>query len=162
MIINRSHQLGSEKDSSDNKDILTAGPPSLKSSYKKGIPLIPLNEKGGMVSKEEISKCEPYITPSSDGADYLFTVRGTSMLPAFKPGDIVACKSIPSTGFFFQWNNIYVMDTLQGVLVKRVKPGKDKKHILIVSDDNDYNPFELSCSDICSITLIVGVMRLMA
>ena len=54
------------------------------------------------------------------------------------------------------------MDTLQGVLVKRVKPGKDKKHILIVSDDNDYNTFELSCSDICSITLIVGVMRLMA
>ena len=101
MIINRSHQLGSEKDSSDNKDILTAGPPSLKSSYKKGIPLIPLNEKGGMVSKEEISKCEPYITPASDGADYLFTVRGTSMLPAFKLGDIVACKNVPSTVFSF-------------------------------------------------------------
>ena len=74
---------------------------NLPSSYKKGIPLIPLNEKGGMISKEEISKCEPYITPSSDGADYLFTVRGTSMLPAFKPGDIVSCKSISSTVFSF-------------------------------------------------------------
>lgn len=54
------------------------------------------------------------------------------------------------------------MDTSQGILVKRVKPGKDKKHILIVSDDNDYDPFELSCADICSIALIVGVIRLMA
>jgi repressor LexA len=163
MIVNGSYQLNSEKDSSDNKDEFTAEPLPLDGYYKKSIPLIPLNEKGGVLSEEmePESKCERYIIPAFDGANFLFTVRGTSMLPAFRPGDIVACKSVPLKNLFFQWNNIYVMDTSQGVLVKRVKPGKDKKHILIVSDDNNYNPFELSCSDITSIAMVVGVIRSM-
>jgi hypothetical protein len=57
------------------------------------------------------------------------------MLPAFRPDDIIACKNVPLKNQFFQWNNIYVMDTSQGILVKRVKPGHDKKHILVVSED---------------------------
>jgi SOS-response transcriptional repressor LexA len=162
MIVNGSYQLGSEKVSSDNKDAFTAEPLSLDGYYKNSIPLIPLNEKAGVLSKEMASKCERYVIPAFDGANFLFTVRGASMLPAFRPGDIVACKSIPLTGRFFQWNNIYVMDTSQGVLVKRVKPGHDKEHILIVSEDKDYDPFELSCSDISSLALIVGIIRLMA
>ena len=53
------------------------------------------------------------------------------------------------------------MDTSQGILVKRVKPGKDKKHVLIVSEDDAYDPFELSCSNIHSLALVVGIIRSM-
>jgi SOS-response transcriptional repressor LexA len=163
MIVNGSYQLGSEKDSSDNKDEFTAEPLPLDGYYKKSIPLIPLNKDGGTLLEKikAESNCERYIIPAFDDADFLFTIRGTSMLPAFRPGDIVACKNVPLTALFFQWNNIYVMDTSQGILVKRVKPGKDKKHVLIVSEDDAYDPFELSCSNIHSLALVVGIIRSM-
>jgi SOS-response transcriptional repressor LexA len=163
MIVNGSYQLVSKKVSSDNKDSFTAEPLSLDRYYKKSIPLIPLNEDGGTLLEKikDESNCERYVIPAFGDADFLFTVRGSSMIPAFRSGDIVACKNIPSTGLFFQWNNIYVMDTSQGVLVKRVKPGKDKKHVLIVSEDDAYDPFELSCSDIHSLALVVGIIRSM-
>lgn len=82
------------------------------------------------------------------------------MSPTYLSGDIVACQRIPMSNLFFQWNKPYVLDTKQGALIKRIKPGSDKEHILIVSDNKEYDPFELPYSEINAVALVMGLIRL--
>jgi phage repressor protein C with HTH and peptisase S24 domain len=49
---------------------------------------------------------------------------------------------------FFQWNKVYVVDTEQGVLIKRVRRGPDDNHITLVSENERYEPFALHRSAI--------------
>ena len=72
----------------------------------------------------------------------------------------MACQREAMTSVFFQWNRPYVLDTAQGAILKRIKPGSDKEHILIVSDNPAYDPFELPLSEIYSVALVIGFIRL--
>lgn len=129
----------------------------------EGIPLIPISAMAGAFTTDEQvleCDCDRYIVPAFKGADYLIGVKGVSMHPRFSPGDIVACKRLPMTDMFFQWNKVYVLDTDQGPLIKRLKPGSDKEHVLVVSDNTAYDPFELAINKIYHIALVIGVIRL--
>lgn len=129
----------------------------------EGIPLIPISAMAGaFTSDEQVLECDcdRYVVPAFKGADYLIGVKGVSMHPRFSPGDIVACKRLPMTDMFFQWNKVYVLDTDQGPLIKRLKPGSDKEHVLVVSDNQEYDPFELAINKIYHIALVIGVIRL--
>ena len=128
-----------------------------------GIPLIPLSAMAGVLTSDQTIleyECERYVVPAFKGADFLIPVKGTSMQPTYQSGDIVACKRVSMSGLFFQWNKPYILDTAQGPLIKRIKPGSDKEHVLIVSDNKEYNPFELPCSEIHSVALVIGLIRL--
>lgn len=130
---------------------------------KEGIPLIPFSAMAGALKGEMTAleyECEHYIIPSFSGADFLMPVKGNSMTPTYISGDIVACQRVPMSGLFFQWNKPYVLDTSQGAIIKRIKPGSDKNHVLIVSDNTDYDPFELPYEDIYAVALVIGVIRL--
>lgn len=130
---------------------------------KEGIPLIPFSAMAGALTGEQSVleyECERYVVPAFSGADFLMPVKGNSMVPTYISGDIVACQRVPMSGLFFQWNKPYVLDTTQGPLIKRIKPGSDKKHVLIVSDNTDYDPFELPCEDIHAVALVIGLIRL--
>ena len=93
-------------------------------------------------------------------AEFLIPVKGSSMLPKYNSGDIVACKWVPLTDIFFQWNKVYVLDTNQGALIKRVHKGSDDQHITLVSDNKNYEPFEVALSAINAIAIVIGVIRL--
>ena len=137
-------------------DNLTAG-------QKEGIPLIPLSAMAGALTGEQSVleyECERYVIPAFSGADFLMPVKGNSMMPTYISGDIVACQRVPMTDMFFQWNKPYVLDTSQGAIIKRIKPGSDKQHVLIVSDNKEYDSFELSYSDIYAVALVIGIIRL--
>ena len=128
-----------------------------------GIPLIPLGAMAGALTSEQTIMeydCDRYVVPAFKGADYLIQVKGTSMFPTYHSGDIVACQNVPLSDLFFQWNKPYVIDTNQGPLIKRVKPGSDNDHIRIISDNKEYDPFELRVCDINSVALVVGLIRL--
>ena len=128
-----------------------------------GIPLIPLEAMAGALTWEQTvldRECERFLVPGFKGADFLIPVKGSSMYPKYSSGDIVACQRVPMNDLFFQWNKVYVIDTNQGALIKRIKPGSDKNHILIVSDNDKYDPFELPISAIHAVALVVGVIRL--
>ncbi len=128
-----------------------------------GIPLIPFSAMAGALTGENSVleyECERYIVPAFNGADFLISVKGNSMTPTYISGDIVACQRVPMTSLFFQWNKPYVLDTAQGALIKRIKPGHDKQHILIVSDNEQYDPFELPYSEIYAVALVIGIIRL--
>ena len=130
---------------------------------KEGIPLIPVNAMAGALTSEQSvleNECDRYLLPVFKGADFLIPVKGSSMYPKYSSGDIVACKRVPMTDLFFQWNKVYVLDTNQGALIKRIKRGSDSEHILIVSDNEAYEPFELPIRCINNVAIVIGVIRL--
>ena len=127
-----------------------------------GIPLIPINAMAGAFAGEQVVlelECERYVVPVFKEAEFLITVKGSSMIPKYNSGDIVACKRMP-IDTFFQWNKVYVLDTEQGPLIKRVKKGSTDSTITIFSDNPNYEPFELPRTKIYHIALVVGVIRL--
>ena len=132
-------------------------------NQKVGVPLIPLYAMAGAFTGEiEVmnNECEYYSIPGLNNADYLIQVKGNSMYPTYNSGDIVACRRINIQDAFFQWNRVYILDTDQGPLMKRIKPGSDKEHITIVSDNLDFEPFELHLSQIYHIALVLGCIKL--
>lgn len=139
--------------------------PVAQQTYKTGtgIPLIPIEAMAGALTCEQTVleyECERYVVPVFKGADFLIPVKGSSMYPKYSSGDIVACQRVPMSDLFFQWNKVYVIDTNQGALIKRIKPGSDKDHVLLVSDNEKYDPFELPYSAIHAVALVLGVIRL--
>lgn len=152
----------SEDISSLDTDVEKASAMSAPSAGE-GIPLIPISAMAGAFSGDQVVldyECERFVVPTFKGAEFLISVKGSSMYPKYNSGDIVACKRIPLRDIYFQWNKVYVLDTDQGALIKRVKPGSDKDHILIVSDNANYDPFELPLSRIYNVALVIGVIRL--
>lgn len=144
-------------------DSIPVAKPVANGTPCEGIPLIPLSAMAGALTAETSVleyECERYVIPAFKGADFLIPVKGDSMLPTYKSGDIVACQRTPLDGIFFQWNKTYILDTRQGALIKRVKQGSDKQHILIVSDNKEYDPFELPYSEINAVALVLGLLRL--
>lgn len=130
--------------------------------YGLGIPLLTISALAG-VFNGDISileyECERYVIPAFKEADFLISVKGSSMYPKYSSGDIVACKKLPMDTFF-QWNKVYVLDTDQGPLIKRVKKGSKEDTVLIVSENAEYEPFELNRIRIYHIALVLGVIRL--
>ena len=145
---------------SEKENIPVAHP---SDSPTEGIPLIPISAMAGAFTGEQSVleyECERFVVPTFKGAEFLISVKGSSMYPKYNSGDIVACKRLPMDDIFFQWNKVYVLDTDQGPLIKRVKPGSDKEHVLIVSDNEHYEPFELPLNRIYHVALVIGVIRL--
>jgi repressor LexA len=129
-----------------------------------GIPLIPLDAAAGFSSGDDKailhSDVDFYSVPEfNKKADYLIRVSGSSMYPKYNSGDIVACKKLP-LDTFFQWNKVYILDTIQGPLMKRVKRAQDKDFITLVSDNEKYDPFDILRTEIHSLALVIGVIRL--
>ena len=144
-------------------------PPTKPTSHPStsGIPLIPLDavagfpaESGGGVRLED---CERYVIPKFEnkGANFLIRESGDSMVPLYYSGDLLACRKITDIRFF-QWGTVYVLETSQGVLVKRVQESIDHADsILCVSENSSvHHPFLLPRDDIRSLSTIVGLVRM--
>jgi phage repressor protein C with HTH and peptisase S24 domain len=134
--------------------------------YKEyeGIPLIPIDAMAGWGSGDvQVMDYESkkYVIPEFTelNVDFMLRIKGSSMYPKYNSGDLVACKKLVLNDIFFQWNKVYVLDTDQGALIKRIKKGSDN-HLLIVSDNLSYEPYELHLSKIHAIAIVLGVIRL--
>lgn len=133
----------------------------------KGIPLIPLNALAGFPLDSQygvsIEDCEYYNIPEFErkGADFLIRVSGDSMIPLYYSGDLVACKKLASIQFF-QWGTIYTLETSQGVLIKRIQESVEHDDCILCVSENStiHHPFLLPKSDIRSLSIIIGLVRL--
>ena len=129
---------------------------------KNGIPLIPTNAIGGILSGVGESfmeyECERYIVPQFSNADFLIRVQGDSMMPKYIPGDIVACKRVTDR-IWFQWGKAYIIDTRQGVLIKRIEPSKEEGCISLHSENERYKPFDLPAEELNGVAIVIGVIR---
>lgn len=123
----------------------------------KGIPLIPIDAMACFGNGEfQIMNYETsmYRVPKFEelNTDFMIKVKGSSMYPKYSSGDTVACKKLNLSNIFFQWNKVYVLDTEQGALIKRIK--------LLVSENPNYEPFELHLSQVYAVAIVIGVIRM--
>lgn len=130
----------------------------------EGIPLIPIEAMAGFGTggvQVMDYDTQRYIVPEFTElkVDFMIRVKGSSMYPKYNSGDLVACKKLVLNDIFFQWNKVYVLDTDQGALIKRIKKGSEG-YLLIVSDNEAYEPYELHLSKIHAIAIVLGVIRL--
>lgn len=132
----------------------------------EGIPLIPVDAIAGLgkgdIAGIKYEDCSRYYVPefSERGVEFLIRVSGSSMYPKYANGDILACKKIHEV-LFIQWGKVYVIESkTQGPLVKRLFE-HDNEFVQCVSDNKEhYPPFLLPKSDIRSLSIVVGVIRL--
>lgn len=135
--------------------------------YNNSIPLIPVDAIAGFVKSDctvmASDIVDRYVIPEfkEKNADYLIRVSGSSMYPKYSNGDILACRTIADITFF-QWGKVYVLDSEQGPLVKRIFPcNNDEQYLECRSDNSEsYPPFRILKSSIRRVALVVGVIRL--
>ncbi|WP_314950999.1 helix-turn-helix transcriptional regulator [Tannerella forsythia] len=133
----------------------------------KGIPLIPIGAMAGYANGDvqvmDYEITHHYNIPDFENRGVKFMIRasGSSMYPKYSNGDILACRPITDLSFF-QWGKVYVLDTDQGPLVKRLFPCPDNDEYLECHSDNktNYPPFPIRKSSIRKVAIVVGVIRL--
>lgn len=124
-------------------------------------PRIPYDAAAGALSVAltgvSIENCEPVpIIPTLPDYDFTIIARGDSMLPEFHSGDELAC-SLVSESSFIQWGRPHVLDTAQGIVVKRIF--NLPTTILCRSVNSDYPDFEIPKEEIYHLAMVVGVVR---
>ncbi len=131
---------------------------------KKKIPLVKIEVAAGFgssdfaITEQDIESS--YVVPDFNGIDFMIRVKGSSMYPKYSSGDIIACRKLHSSTFI-QWNKCHVVATSeQGLLVKRLKKGSTERCVLAISDNKEYDPFEIPLDEITGIALVIGVIRL--
>ena len=96
------------------------------------------------------------VIPTLPDYDFTIIARGESMLPEFHSGDELACSMVEESSFI-QWGRPHVLDTAQGIVVKRIFNLPDA--ILCKSTNPDYPDFEIPKEDIYHLAMVVGVVR---
>lgn len=140
-------------------------PLAVPTDLSSGIPLISIDVAAGF-GKGEITLTENnvesrFVIPewNDKQVDYLIRISGSSMYPKYSNGDLIACRKINDTSFF-QWGKVYVLDTDQGPMIKRLFQCDDTSCLLCKSDNvENYPPFTISKDSIYSISVVVGVIR---
>lgn len=131
------------------------------------LPLIPLECMAGFPSFDNdgisLDDCDKYAVPefNARGAEFLVRVSGTSMQPRYNSGDLLACKRLSSLTFF-QWGMVYVIDTEQGMLVKRLYECRRDATMIVCHSENstEYPDFELPKTEIRSVSIVLGRISL--
>ncbi len=128
------------------------------------LPLLPVSAVAGWngVDAEgiNINECDQMVVPYlvDAGAEFLIRVTGNSMYPTYANGDILACRRVRESRNI-QCGKVYVIDSEEGPMVKRIRPSDDEELILCHSDNPDYAPFTLRKSEIRSLALVVGSIQ---
>lgn len=130
-------------------------------SKKQFLPRIPLDAEAGYLSgiTEGIALPDCEMLPVIQAfPQYDFTIfaRGDSMSPNILSGDELACRFINEKSFI-QWGRIHVIDTAQGVVVKRLFEKDDK--IIGRSINREYPDCIIDKADVFRLALVVGLIR---
>lgn len=141
-------------------------PMASKSANNEGIPLVNATAIGGygnnVFSFGERDVKDYYVIPKfkHKQVDFMIEVEGSSMYPKYNSGDVVACRIIKERNFI-QWNKTHVIATReQGIIIKRIKPSDVPNSLLMISDNESYDPFNVPEEEIEGLAIVVGVIRL--
>ena len=125
-------------------------------------PRIPYDAAAGTIteSMEGVTayQCEQIpVIPIFPRYDFTIRIYGDSMEPEYHSGDEVACLNINTT-HFIQWGRVHVLDTMQGIVIKRIY--EDGDNIRCRSYNKDYPDFLVPKEEIRSFNLVVGSLRI--
>lgn len=126
------------------------------------VPLVPISAQGGsfndFVVSVRDSDCEKVISPVKH-VDFALTVTGDSMAPEYPSGSQVLVRKVNERAFI-EWGRVYVLDTCNGTVIKKLNPGRDDDEVLCVSVNPDYQPFYVKLSDVYGLYRVMMCMTL--
>lgn len=135
----------------------TVLPPATQS---KLIPLLPISAMGGSLTgfseSVNVEYCERFISPVLD-AEMAINVTGDSMYPEYPSGSRILLKRINEHAFI-DWGRVFVLDTCNGIILKKLMPASEKGKVLAVSINPNYPPYEISLSDVYGIYRVLMCM----
>lgn len=100
------------------------------------------------------------MVPEFKKADFLIRVKGSSMYPKYSAGDILACTKMNKIQWgYLQWNKTFVVDSDQGVMVKRILKAEKKDHWILRSDNKEYQDIDMPLKAVYSVSMVIGVIR---
>lgn len=104
-----------------------------------------------MVTDKYISLSIPEFRDCTDAVN----LYGDSMVPLYKSGQIIILKEWKES--FIDFGNVYLVVTKSGNrMVKYLRKGSDAAHILCVSENKEFDPFEIEKTDILRLYLVKG------
>lgn len=119
--------------------------PKEQEASEETVLLIPYEARGGtigdFVQGVKEYDCERIVSPVK-GADYAMEVTGDSMSPEYPSGSRVLIKKIDPTQFV-AWNEVYVLDTPNGAVIKRVRRTDDPALVECVSVNPAYQSYTI-------------------
>lgn len=123
--------------------------------------VIPYGARGGtigdFVDGVHEYDCERVTSPIK-GADYAMEVTGDSMAPDFPSGSRVLIKKVSPV--FIEWNEVYVLDTPNGAVIKRIRSTEDPELVECVSINPEYQPYKVPVSFVRGWYRVLMVMSL--
>ena len=135
-----------------------------KDAEPNTVPLLPIFAQAGSLvgwseGIEEV-KCERVISPVKD-VDMAVHIYGESMYPDIPNGAVCYVRRV--TGRVIDFGRAYILDTVDGPVIKYLRPGSDDDHILCESANKEprFAPFEVLKSDILGMYRVVMCMKMM-
>lgn len=126
------------------------------------VPLLPVSAQGGSLKdffiSVKLTDCEQIVSPVK-GTEFAISVAGDSMYPEFPNGSLVYIKKINEKAFI-EWGKVYVLDTCNGTVIKKIVPSETEGTLRCISINPDPNfvPFDIHMDDIFGIYLVVVCM----
>lgn len=127
------------------------------------IPLLPVSAMAGHLADYSTAvrptDCEFGVSPIP-GADLIVPISGESMSPEFPNGSRVIVKKC--VGNFLEWGKCYLVDTVDGPVLKELHQGDNEDELVCVSRNPDpkYAPFKVYRQDIIGIYRVLMVMSM--
>lgn len=123
--------------------------------------VIPYGARGGTIGDflDGIHEydCERITSPIK-GADYAMEVTGDSMAPEYPSGSRVLIKKVDPV--FIEWNEVYVLDTPNGAVIKRIRKTDDPDVVECVSINPAYQSYTIPGSFVRGWYRVLMVMAL--
>ena len=109
------------------------------------IPVIPVEAMAGTLVEffQQVNDydCERMISPIK-GVDYAIKIYGDSMSPEYPSGSLCLIKKVDEKQFI-AWNEVYVLDTDNGVIIKKIRRTDKEDVVECVSINPAYQPFTI-------------------
>jgi phage repressor protein C with HTH and peptisase S24 domain len=122
--------------------------PSQQFPSATSILVIPTEAMAGTLGEFSTSiaayDCERIISPIKD-VDYAIKIHGDSMSPEYPSGSLALIKKINEKAFI-EWGKVYVLDTVNGVVIKSVRKSERENEVECVSLNPNYQPFRIDKS----------------
>lgn len=127
-------------------------------AYK--VPLVPISALAGSLNDFSLSvkrdDCETVISPIKD-IDMAIKISGDSMEPEYPADSQVFVKKINERAFL-EWGRVYVLNTCNGIVIKRLMPTADPNTVLCESINPKYPPFEVNLENVNGVYRVIMCM----
>lgn len=133
----------------------------------QNVPLYELDASAGLVAlfrdqrrQTPISHIQIPDLPPCDGAVY---VRGDSMYPLLKSGDIILYKEVPVGADAILWGEMYllsfVIDGESYIAIKYIQKADDERYVRLVSHNSHHSPKDIPADAIKALALVKASIR---